>query len=163
MVNREARRKAARAGAKVRQAAMAGARQTQAGKAPDPRIDQALKMWELPVTLFWSDGRTSQSTLSNAFYDKRSYDRYKDYKAKGKAYPVRVEAVELTAEEQSQQSIIFPTGTKADEYKLLRDMCEVFTKCLRKFLQIDIDQQANEATKAMSVGLPALEGAELKV
>lgn len=165
-MNREERRKAARAGAK--------AKQTQAENAPNPRIEQVLKLGELPVTLFWSDGSTSQSTLNNTFYDEQSYDRYKGYKARGKAYPVRVEAVELTAEEQSQQSVIFPTGTKADEYKLLRNMCEHFTEGLQKFLQIDIyqqadeataiiTQQAEEATRAMSVGLPDLEGAELKV
>ena len=162
-MNREQRRQAARAGAE--------AKKHQREQA-DPRAEQVAKLFNMPIRISWSDGRNTESTLSQCFTDERDYERYKGYKLKGKPYPVRVDAVEPT--EPHKESSIFPEGTAEDEYKLLQHISEDFTRALQRYLELTHDEQieqataiimrqAEEATAAMSKDIPDLEGAELKV
>ena len=161
-MNREQRRQAAREGAKAQ------SRQQK----PDPRQAQIEAVFSLPVMISWSDGHKSKSTLAQCFDTERDYERFKSYKEKGQAYPVRVDAVEPT--DPNRASSIFPEGTVAGEYELLQKMSESFTECLQKYLGLAHDEQleqataaimkqAAEATEAMSKDIPDLEGAELKV
>lgn len=163
-MNREQRRQAARAGAKAQSQSYQ--------QKPDPREEQLQALFSLPVLISWSDGHQSESTLRQCFNTERDYERFKSYKEKGQAYPVRVDAVEPT--EPHRASSIFPEGTAEDEYKLLQKMSEDFTKALQQYLELAHDEQlerataaimkqAEEATEAMSKDIPHLEGAELKV
>ena len=96
----------------------------------DPRAEQLAAIFSLPCNKFWSDGSQTETTLGQAFTTEEDYNRYKQYKQNGKAYPVRVEATEL-----KEPSTIFPQGTKSGEYKVLKTMCKGFTEALQQFVE----------------------------
>lgn len=101
----------------------------------DPRTEQLAAIVSLPCNMFWSDGSQTETTLGQAFTTEEDYSRYKKYKQSGKAYPVRVEAVEPTEAELKEPSTIFPQDTKSGEYDLLKKMCKVFTEALQQFVE----------------------------
>jgi hypothetical protein len=97
------------------------------------RQEQIEAIFSLPCIILWSDGNQSETTLGQAFTTEDDYIRYQSYKRNGKAYPLRIEAVE--PKDPTEPSRIFPTGnTKADVYELLKNLCQYFTKSLEIFL-----------------------------
>lgn len=126
----------------------------------DPRAEQIAAVFALPCIMFWSDGSQTDTTLAQAFTTEEDYNRYKQYKRSGKAYPVRVEAKELPEAELNQPSTIFPQGTRGEEYGLIKTMCQHFTEALEQFVaregntmtekKVDPLQLADEASEAFT-------------
>ena len=104
-------------------------------RALDPIAEQLGVFFSKPCTLFWSDGSQSETTLAQAFTGEADYKRYEKYKRDGKAYPVKVEAVE--PKDPDAPSTVFPQGTEGEDYGLLCKMCEDFTFSLKAFLGIE--------------------------
>lgn len=101
----------------------------------DHRVEQIAAICSLPCHMFWSDGSQTETTLGQAFTTEEDYNRYKQYKQSGKAYPVRVEAAEPPEAELKEPSTIFPQGTKRGDYDLLKKMCKCFTEALQQFVE----------------------------
>lgn len=102
----------------------------------DPRAEQIVAISSLPCIMLWSDGSKTETTLAQAFTTEEDYSRYKKYKRSGKAYPVRIEAPELTEAELKEPSTIFPPPeTRSGEYEVLKTMCEGFTRALEQFVE----------------------------
>ena len=99
----------------------------------DPRAEQLATIFSMPCTLFWSDGSQSETTLGQAFSTEEDYNRYRKYKRSGKAYPVKVEAVEPA--NPKAPSRVFPQGTVQEEYGVLKTMCKGFTEALQQFVE----------------------------
>ncbi len=100
----------------------------------DPLTGQIESLCSQPCYMIWSDGSRTETSLAQAFTTEEDYDRYKEYKRSGKAYPVRVEAKELTEEELKEPSCVFIEETREAEYRLYKFMCDEFTSALNYFV-----------------------------
>lgn len=83
----------------------------------DPRAEQLAAIFSLPCNMFWSDGSQTETTLGQAFTTEEDYNRYKQYKQNGKAYPVRVEATEPPEAELKEPSTISRKAQRAGSMK----------------------------------------------
>lgn len=100
----------------------------------DPLTEQIESLCSQPCYMIWSDGNRTETSLAQAFTTEEDYDRYKEYKRSGKAYPVGVEAKELTEEEIKEPSGVFIGETREAEYRLYKYMCDKFTDALNYFI-----------------------------
>lgn len=107
----------------------------QAGLKPSPLEQQLDQVFGYPISIVWSNGEQTVSTLGKTFTDESDYQRYKKYKDAGKPYPIRVEAAMPTDSERDEQSPIFQNGTKAGDYELVNKMCVEFSAALKRFLE----------------------------
>ncbi len=103
----------------------------------DPKAERITAISSLPCIMSWSDGSRTETTIGQAFTTEKDYDRYKQYKRSGKAYPVKIEAIEPSETELKEPSNIFSQGTKSQEYRLLKIMCDGVTKSLEQILEIE--------------------------
>lgn len=113
----------------------AAARRRQAGLKPSPLEQQLNQVFSYPISIVWSNGEQTISTLGKTFTDESDYQRYKKYKDAGKPYPIRVEAAMPTDSERDEQSPIFQNGTKAGDYELVNKMCVDFSAALKRYLE----------------------------
>lgn len=113
----------------------AAAMRRQAGLKPSPLEQQLDQVFGYPISIVWSNGERTVSTLGKTFTDESDYQRYKKYKDAGKPYPIRVEAAMPTDSERDEQSPIFQNGTKAGDYELVNKMCVEFSAALKRFLE----------------------------
>lgn len=107
----------------------------QASLKPSPLEQQLDQVFGYPISIVWSNGEQTVSTLGKTFTDESDYQRYKKYKDAGKPYPIRVEAAMPTDSERDEQSPIFQNGTKAGDYELVNKMCVEFSAALKRFLE----------------------------
>lgn len=107
----------------------------QASLKPSPLEQQLDQVFGYPISIVWSDGERTVSTLGKTFTDESDYQRYKKYKDAGKPYPIRVDAAMPTDSERDEQSPIFQNGTKAGDYELVNKMCVEFSAALKRFLE----------------------------
>ena len=107
----------------------------QASLKPSPLEQQLDQVFGYPISIVWSNGEQTVSTLGKTFTDESDYQRYKKYKDAGKPYPIRVEAAMPTDRERDEQSPIFQNGTKAGDYELVNKMCVEFSAALKRFLE----------------------------
>lgn len=113
----------------------AAAMRRQASLKPSPLEQQLDQVFGSPVSIVWSNGEQTVSTLGKTFTDESDYQRYKKYKGTGKSYPIRVEAIMPTDSDMNEQSPIFQNGTKAGDYELVNKMCVEFSAALKRFLE----------------------------
>ena len=113
----------------------AAAMRRQAGLKPSPLEQQLDQVFGYPISIVWSDGERTVSTLGKTFTDESDYQRYKKYKDAGKPHPIRVEAAMPPDSERDEQSPIFQNGTKAGDYELVNKMCVEFSAALKRFLE----------------------------
>lgn len=113
----------------------AAAMRRQASLKPSPLEQQLDQVFGYPISIVWSDGERTVSTLGKTFTDESDYQRYKKYKDAGKPYPIRVDAAMPTDSERDEQSPIFQNGTKAGDYELVNKMCVEFSAALKRFLE----------------------------
>ena len=113
----------------------AAAMRRQASLKPSPLEQQLDQVFGYPISIVWSNGEQTVSTLGKTFTDESDYQRYKKYKDAGKPYHIRVEAAMPTDSERDEQSPIFQNGTKAGDYELVNKMCVEFSAALKRFLE----------------------------
>lgn len=100
----------------------------------NPIEEQINAIASLPCMLYWSDGHSSKTTIMQSFDTEEDYKRYKEYKRRGQAYPVRIEPIEPTEEDKKKPSPIFPEGTVGGDYEPLKLMCQTYTEALGRYM-----------------------------